>query len=161
MYVDQSDVRSLTAIQSITWPHYSKSKQPIKTMSRSNTGVRSRSGSTSNPGSGSRRNAESSSSVGGPRTMASPDESDTQLHLYWAFVKPKKTNDEYMFAITLYYPAHKRFSKLTPVNYLRSYFVAQTKTLVIEVNPNWIWLQYVVFEVCCIFCIKTFFYIFT
>ena len=105
-------------------------------MSRSNTGVRGRSGSTSNPGSGSRRNAESSSSVGGPRTMASPDESDTQLHLHWAFVKPKKRIDEYMFAITLYYPQHKKFSKLTPVNYLKSYFVAQTKTLVIEVNPN-------------------------
>ena len=68
--------------------------------------------------------------------MASPDESDTQLHLYWAFVKPKKTNDEYVFAIALYYPDHKKFSKLTPVNYLRAYFVALTKTLVIEVNPN-------------------------
>ena len=68
--------------------------------------------------------------------MASPDESDTQLHLHWAFVKPKKTNDEYLFAITLYYPDHKKFSKQTHLNYEKSYFVAQTKTLVIEVNPN-------------------------
>ena len=105
-------------------------------MSRSNTGVRSRSGSTSNPGSGSRHNAGSSSSVGGPRLTASQDDPDTQLHLHWAFVKPKKTNDEYMFAITLYYPQHKKFSKLTPVNYLKAKFVAETKTLVIEVNPN-------------------------
>ena len=105
-------------------------------MSRSNTGVRGRSGSTSNPGSGGRRSAESSSSVGGPRTTATQDDPDTQTHLHWAFVKPKKTNDDYMYAITLYYPQHKKFSKLTPVNYQKSYFVAQTKTLVIEVNPN-------------------------
>jgi hypothetical protein len=105
-------------------------------MSRSNTGVRSRSGSTSNPGSGSRRNAESSSSVGGPRTTASQDDPDTQLHLHWAFVKSKKTDDEYMFAVTLYYPQHKKFSKVTPVNYLKAYFDAPTKTLVIQVNPN-------------------------
>ena len=68
--------------------------------------------------------------------MASQEDPDTQLHLYWAFVKPMKTNDKYMFAITLYYPAHKKLSKLTPVNYLKAYFDAPTKTLVIQVNPN-------------------------
>ena len=93
--------------------------------------------------------------------MASQDESDTQLHLHWAFVKPKKSNEEYLFAITLYYPEHKKFSRVTPVKYKKAYFVAQTKTLVIEVNPNFVWLEYVGFEGSCLFCIKTFFYIFT
>ena len=68
--------------------------------------------------------------------MASQSESDTQLHLNWAFVKPKTSNDEYQIAITLFYAEHNKFSKVTPVTYRKAYFDAQTKTLVIEVNPN-------------------------
>ena len=105
-------------------------------MSRSNTGLRSRSESTRIPESGSRRRLESNISVGGSRTNASQDDPDTQVDRHWAFVKPKKSNDDSSFAITLYYPEHTKFSKVKCVKYQKAYFDAETKTLVIEVNPN-------------------------
>ena len=103
-------------------------------MSRSNTASRSRSGSTSNPGSGSRRNAESSLSVPGPRTMASQEDQDTQLDFNWAFVNPPSPHDHPSLAITLYYPARKTFSKATFVTFRKCYKDAETRILVIEVN---------------------------
>ena len=51
-------------------------------------------------------------------------------------VKPTESNDFLSFAITLYYPEHTKFSKVTCVKYQKAYFDAETKTLVIEVNPN-------------------------
>jgi hypothetical protein len=70
------------------------------------------------------------------RTMASPEDPDTQLDKHWAFVKPTESDEDESFAITLYYTERKKFSKVTNVKYQKTYFDAQTKTLVIEVNPN-------------------------
>ena len=105
-------------------------------MSRPNNDGRSRSGSTSNQGSGSRRHGESSTSAGGSRTMTSQEDPDTQLDKHWAFVKPTESDEDESFAITLYYPERNRFSKKTNFKYQKTYFDAQTKTLIIEVNPN-------------------------
>ena len=51
-------------------------------------------------------------------------------------MKPTESDEDESFAITLYYPERNRFSKVTNVKYQKTYFDAQTKTLIIEVNPN-------------------------
>ena len=104
-------------------------------MSRPNDEGRNRSGSTSNQGSGSRRHGESSSIAGGSRTMASIDP-DTQLDHHWAFMKPTVSHERASIAITMYYPRRKAFSKSTFVTFKKCYKDAQSRTLVIEVNPN-------------------------
>ena len=105
-------------------------------MSRANNEGRSRSGSTSNLGSGSRRHGESSTSAGGSRTMESQEDTDTQLQYHWAFVIPTAPHDHESIAITMYYPRRKAFSKPTFVTFKRCYKDTQSRTLVIEVNPN-------------------------
>jgi len=105
-------------------------------MSRANNEGRSRSGSTSNLGSGSRRHGESSTSAGGSRTLGSQEDQDTQLQHHWAFVIPTLPHDNASIAICLYYPGRKAFSKPTFVTFKRCYKDTQSRTLVMEVNPN-------------------------
>ena len=68
--------------------------------------------------------------------MASQEDPDTQLEHHWAFVNPTVPHDRASIAITLYYPARKAFSKSTFVTFNKCYKDAQSRTLVIEVNPN-------------------------
>ena len=105
-------------------------------MSRANNEGRSRSGSTTNLGSGSRRHEENSTSAGGSRTMGSQEDQDTQLQHHWAFVIPTVPHDNASMAITMYYPRRNKFSKPTFVTFKRCYKDTQSRTLVMEVNPN-------------------------
>ena len=68
--------------------------------------------------------------------MASQEDPDTQLEHHWAFVNPTVPHDRASIAITLYYPRRKAFSKSTFVTFKKCYKDTQTRTLVIEVNPN-------------------------
>ena len=68
--------------------------------------------------------------------MASQKDPDTQLDKHWAFVKPTESDDNLSIASTLYYHDRKKFSRTTIVRYHKTYYGAESKTLIIEVRTN-------------------------